>query len=59
LVLLGLSVAAVVLAVLVNVFFLALAGGAAIAAYAAWLGVSAAECLDLLDDKTAPPTFSG
>jgi hypothetical protein len=55
--LLVLSVVAVVLAATVNILFVAGAAVAAIGAYAAWLGVSAAECLDLVDDTTAPPTF--
>lgn len=53
--LLGLGVASCVLAAFVSIFFLALAALAATGTYAAWLGLSAAEVLDLVDDSTAPP----
>ncbi|MCW2607224.1 MAG: hypothetical protein JWO60_1917 [Frankiales bacterium] len=53
--LLGCSVAAVVVAITVDVLLLAVAGAAATAAYAAWIGLSACEFLDLIDDATAPP----
>ena len=57
--LLGISVAACLLAAMVSVYFLALAALAALGAYAAWLGVSAREVVDLADDSTTPPIFPG
>lgn len=53
--LLGCAAAAAALALLVNVLFLTAAGVAVTAAFAAWVGLSPGEYVDLIDDTTAPP----
>lgn len=55
--LLGCTIVAVVLALTVQVLFLAAAGVLAGGTYAAWLGLSLERYLDAVDDATSPPVF--